>query len=194
MATIHVIDPLPGSRAGLVAWLGSGQHTVIEGIPVQGTDENAVAVVAVHGPPSLAEIARLARAAPGLPVVAVLPEVDALGFVAALCAGAAGILTWDTDPDTFARIIDAALAGLAMLPSSFVRQLAVGQPTKEPRLTAQERHWLRELANGAVVADLAVAAGYSERSMYRLLRHTYQALGVNTRSLAIVEALNLGLL
>ncbi len=38
-------------------------------------------------------------------------------------------------------IIDAALAGLALLPSRFVRQLAVGQPAPPAQLTAQETRW-----------------------------------------------------
>ncbi len=37
-------------------------------------------------------------------------------------------------------------------------------------------------------------AGYSDRSMYRLLRKTYRSLNADTRSEAIVEALRLGLL
>ncbi len=112
-----------------------------------------------------------------LPVVAVLPEVSRVGFEAALCAGTAGIATWDTSPDMMTAIVEAALSGLAMLPSDFVRFLAEGHRPLETLLSEAEIAWFGSLAAGVSVADIAAAAAYPERSMYRLLRDACRAMG-----------------
>jgi DNA-binding CsgD family transcriptional regulator len=54
--------------------------------------------------------------------------------------------------------------------------------------------WLRALARGDTVAELASAAAFSEREMYRQLGALYERLGAANRAQAIVRAAQLGLI
>jgi DNA-binding NarL/FixJ family response regulator len=55
-------------------------------------------------------------------------------------------------------------------------------------LSAERLSWLRALAAGRTVAQLADQAGYSERAMFRLLRLLYQDMGVGGRVEALLRA------
>ncbi len=61
-------------------------------------------------------------------------------------------------------------------------------------LSPAERQWLRSLAEGATVVEVAAASGYSARHMRRLLADVYRRLGVTGRVPALVAAAKLGLL
>lgn len=54
---------------------------------------------------------------------------------------------------------------------------ALSQPA-HPQLTSEQLDLLARLARGELVVDLATAAGFSERSMYRALKQIWQLLGV----------------
>jgi DNA-binding NarL/FixJ family response regulator len=58
----------------------------------------------------------------------------------------------------------------------------------DPAITTDQMAWLRHLASGMTVAELARVAGYSERAMFRLLQSLYRQLGARTRIEAIVRA------
>jgi len=139
-------------------------------------------------------LAELRERGPALPIVALLPVVDAQAFAAVLQRGASGVATWETDPDVFLAIIDAALHGRALLPSDIVQRLAAGPLRHAGQPTATEVAWLHGLAAGGTITDLAAAAGYSERSMYRLLGSLYRQLGATNRAGAVREAYRRGLL
>jgi DNA-binding CsgD family transcriptional regulator len=52
----------------------------------------------------------------------------------------------------------------------------------------EEQSWLRSMAGGMTVADLAESVGYSERAMFRLLRDLYRRIGVKNRTEALIWA------
>ncbi|MDQ3641282.1 MAG: hypothetical protein M3450_07420 [Actinomycetota bacterium] len=58
----------------------------------------------------------------------------------------------------------------------------------------EEVGWLQTLARGATVARLAGEVGYSEREMFRILSNLYQRMGVVSRTEALVQAAQWGLL
>ncbi|MEU4742385.1 LuxR C-terminal-related transcriptional regulator, partial [Actinosynnema sp. NPDC023658] len=62
----------------------------------------------------------------------------------------------------------------------------VGTPSEA--LDADELTWLRRLATGGTVAQVAAHAGYSERAMYRMLNGLYRRMGVGSRLEAIIRA------
>jgi DNA-binding NarL/FixJ family response regulator len=64
---------------------------------------------------------------------------------------------------------------------------SVGEPARRP-ITADEIGWLRRLADGVTVADLAKQVGYSERMMFRLLASVYARLGVDNHTKATIRA------
>jgi DNA-binding CsgD family transcriptional regulator len=54
--------------------------------------------------------------------------------------------------------------------------------------------WLRLLAQGVNVQELARKVGYSERALYRLLHGLYGRMRVSNRTEAILQATRWGLL
>jgi DNA-binding CsgD family transcriptional regulator len=62
------------------------------------------------------------------------------------------------------------------------------------RLTIEEVALLGLIANGRTMAQIGVDMGWSERSLYRQIRHVCRTLGVHSRVEAVAEAARLGLL
>jgi DNA-binding NarL/FixJ family response regulator len=89
-------------------------------------------------------------------------------------------------------VFEAAIAGSSLLPTEVVRALASASqevPTGNPTTpSAREIEWLRMLAQGATVAQLANRFDYSERAMFRLLRDLYQRMQVGGRTAALMRA------
>ena len=88
-------------------------------------------------------------------------------------------------------MFEEAVAGFSVLPIAVVQALAAPHPPvgTGPPPPAHELDWLRELAGGATVAQLAGRSGYSERAMFRLLRDLYRRLEVSSRTEALMLAL-----
>jgi DNA-binding NarL/FixJ family response regulator len=80
----------------------------------------------------------------------------------------------DAAPATARAAFEAAVNGNSLLPIEVLQALASAPgdatiATTGDTPTAREIEWLRELAHGVSVAQLADRAGYSERMMFRLL-------------------------
>ena len=67
-------------------------------------------------------------------------------------------------------------------------------PGPELRVQPGESGWLRQLAGGVPVRDIADSIGYSEREMFRMLHDLYMRIGVRDRTDAIIWATRHGLL
>jgi DNA-binding NarL/FixJ family response regulator len=92
--------------------------------------------------------------------------------------------------------LEAGLNGLALLPVSMARRLvdrSVRQ-SKPQTLTSVQQTWLRLLASGMTIQELARQVGFSERETYRRLRQIYSAMGVRGRTEALILASASGLL
>jgi DNA-binding NarL/FixJ family response regulator len=61
-------------------------------------------------------------------------------------------------------------------------------------VTPEEIDWLRLLADGATIHELADKVGYSERALYRILHGLYGRMRVSNRTEAILQAKRWGLL
>jgi DNA-binding CsgD family transcriptional regulator len=61
-------------------------------------------------------------------------------------------------------------------------------------VTVTERRWLTALAQDSTMVELAVAEGYSERHLRRMLADVYRRLGADGRVHAPVRTVTLGLL
>jgi hypothetical protein len=68
------------------------------------------------------------------------------------------------------------------------------RPPSGPPLRPEEIGWLRALAAGGTVTQLAEAAAVGERDMYRLLGGPSFRVGASNRTEAIAAAERLGLL
>ena len=86
------------------------------------------------------------------------------------------------------RVFEDAVRGVSALPIGVVAALAApherSDHVQEP--SESELAWLRELASGATLAQLAEHSGYSERAMFRLLRELYGRLEVKNRTEALM--------
>ncbi len=133
---------------------------------------------------------------PTLTVVALLDPESAERSQMCIGAGARGCVSNEWTGQDVVLALDAGLRGLTILPAGLARSLASseGDRARARTLTSSQQSWLRELASGTTVHDLAFQVGFSEREMYRRLRVTYRAMGVRTRTEALILASASGLL
>jgi DNA-binding CsgD family transcriptional regulator len=91
---------------------------------------------------------------------------------------------------TVQKVLEAAVSGVSLLPSDVLRALSEHRAitASGPDISDREVEWLRELAKGTTVAQLAERSGYSERAMFRLLRLLYARMQVQGRTEALMHA------
>jgi DNA-binding NarL/FixJ family response regulator len=130
-------------------------------------------------------------------VVTLLPRPTADSYRDALARGALSAAPRAAASTDIVEVVRAAVRHQSLLPASVSRALASGgelTPAGLSQLGEEERCWLRELANGVSVEDLARRLGFSRRTMYRRLSHVYRALGTNRRERALLAALRDGVI
>ena len=155
------------------------------------------AVFAITAPSALIEMREFVEQFPNVPVVAVLAELTIGAFAEAVRSGAMAAVDDDEPLDSFATVLEAALLGRSAVPETVVRGMAARIPSvPDPAqwVTDEEAVWLRDLAGGKTVADIAETFGYSEREMFRTLRDTYTRIGARNRTEAIIWATRHGVL
>ena len=202
-ARVAVVDPLPMYQHGIAAVLAAVGHTVDMPDDVLAWARHTLRTVVIltllsEGDWALLE--QLRNLASTFAVIALIPEESTPLGIRAVCAGARSVLAREVTAGALRRCLEATIDGQAVLPAAIATALALAGPAHPApaltpqALTADHASWLRHLARGATVAQLAVRAGYSERAMYRLLRLLYTRLGVRNRVEAILWAQQRGLL
>jgi DNA-binding NarL/FixJ family response regulator len=152
-------------------------------------EHRRVVLLTLDAPSDWALLAELRHTRSDLVLVAVLTEVNEQSYVRAILAGAVAAVPRDASPEALQRVFEEAVEGFSVLPVEVVRALAAPhQRESGPTPAVHELDWLRQLANGATVAQLAERSGYSERAMFRLLRDLYQRLEVSSRTEALILA------
>jgi DNA-binding NarL/FixJ family response regulator len=191
---IAVSDPLPLYRSGILATLG--YVGLADDLPDDlrswaGAVQHRVVFLTLQSAEDWKLLADIIAARADVVVVAVLTESSTAMYVRAILAGAAAVMPRDAAPDEARRVFQAAVAGESLLPVEVVRALAsVGEPDQgqlEPP-SGRELEWLRELAAGTTVVQLATRVGYSERAMFRLLSDLYRRMNVRNRTEALIRA------
>lgn len=131
-----------------------------------------------------------------LKVIALLVDPTPDRHAEALRCGAHGVVAWEALPSTIVTVVTAAIDGMALIPSPVARSIAmIGPPLCDPDwITDEEAEWLKLLARGATIQQLADKVGYSERALYRLLHGLYGRMRVANRTEAILQASRWGLL
>jgi DNA-binding NarL/FixJ family response regulator len=127
---------------------------------------------------------------PELVLVALLVDPTPEAYAEALRSGAVAAAAWEAVPEAIVKVLAAALEGDSLIPAGVAQALAAKLPAFEDPdwVTHEELGWLRILAQGGTVQDLAGQAGYSERALYRLLHALYSRMGVSNRTEAILQA------
>jgi DNA-binding NarL/FixJ family response regulator len=190
---IAVSDPLPVFRRGMIATLGEAgfdSETPDDLLAWIQQEHRRVVLLTLDAPTDWALLAELRHVRSDLVVVAVLTDVSVQAYVRAVVTGAAAAVPRDASPQAVRRVFEEAVEGFSVLPMEVVKALAEPHRREElgPMPPTHELEWLRELAGGVTVAQLALRSGYSERAMFRLLRDLYKRLNVSSRTEALILA------
>lgn len=115
--------------------------------------------------------------------------------VEAMRAGAAVYVSRDWSPDDLADAIRTAHAGGIHIPAEITGELLRGDhASSSAALTPREGEILRLLTSGARNKEIAAQLWISERTVKFHLANLYQKLGVTTRTEAVHQARQRGLL
>lgn len=132
-----------------------------------------------------------ATARPEVVIALMVGDSAAVG-ARALRAGARSVLPREVSGAALRQTVEATIGGQAVMPAAVAAALTAPGEGGEHGPSADQLSWLRQLATGATVAQLAERVGYSERAMFRLLRDLYGQLGVRNRLQAIMRAREAG--
>lgn len=147
-----------------------------------------------------------AEAALRAPAVVLLADRPGAAWVAeALRAGALAVLPRDARPEEITAAVDAAAAGLVVLPAALAGELAARAaaeapaadplpPPADPGLTPREREVLELLARGMGNKGVARALGISEHTVKAHVGAVFEKLGASTRTEAVTIGVRTGLL
>ena len=185
---VTVIDHCPVYRYGLIHALEEAGYSV-EGAAPADTASSDLTVAVVR---SDEDRDRLASIDTEPLVVAVLEDESPERYAEALAAGAAVVVAEDAPVSAVVEALEAAIDGRTVLPIPVAQQLARGTERCRPPLSDEEAGWLRKLAHGVPVSQLAEESFHSERDMYRVLGRLYARIGVAGRAEAIVAATRWG--
>lgn len=192
IARIAISDPLPAFRRGVMAILreaGFDAEAPNDLLAWVRDDQTKLLFLSVLTPQDWIILEELTQHDPDAVVVALLDDMSVPSHVRALTAGAVGALPRDASPPSIREAFEAALSGRSLVPVAVLRALVqrpIEQETDTP--SQRERDWLRDLASGMTINQLAVKAGYSERMMFRLLRDLYSRFGARTKFEALMLA------
>jgi DNA-binding NarL/FixJ family response regulator len=190
-ARVAISDPLPAFCRGVAAILreaGLEVEAPSDLLAWAADDEVKVLFLSVLTPRDWSLLEQLTERDPDALVVAMLEDPSVPSYVRALTTGAVTALPRDASPPVIREAYEAIITGRSPLPTAVLRALVRRPPENEAdRPSPREREWLRDLAGGMTVNQLAAKAGYSERMMFRLLRDLYSRFGASTK----VEALML---
>jgi DNA-binding NarL/FixJ family response regulator len=202
---VSVQDPLPAYRRGIVTILEGAGLAVEEPEVSEGSEGSGLAViwtseiesyiclVTVDSPEpgdGWDTITQLNEREPRPVLIAVLANASVDAYMRALDAGATSAFSRDAHPEIIHRVFVEAVKERSVLPIGVISALLRrARPiARESQPSDEHLEWLRALAGGVPIAQLADTAGYSERAMYRLLGSLYKTIGVKNRSEAIIKA------
>jgi DNA-binding NarL/FixJ family response regulator len=134
------------------------------------------------------------------PVVVCSSLCTEAAVLAALQAGAAGVLRKDTlTTETLASAVRAAVNGTGVVTSELLRELLDALPTNghkpvPTRLTDREQQVLALIAAGHPTREVAQQLCYSERTVKNVLHDVVTKMGARSRSQAVAHAVREGLI
>ena len=196
---IAVCDRASSYRRGLGATLEAAGYVVLDVDDVRSrADVNGVDLLlfTVRSAGDWQVIRDVLTVNPGMKLVALLVEATAELHAEAIRCGAHAAVAWEATPETIRAVVAAAVEGRTLLPTEIAQSIAASGPALyDPEwITAEEISWLKTLAAGATMEQLAEKVGYSERALYRMLHGLYHRMRVSNRTEALLQASRWGLL
>lgn len=191
-ARIAISDPLPAFRRGLLAILRDAGFDADAPGDLSAwihDDQPKLVLLTVDTPQDWTLLENMPSERADVLVVALLADTSVPTYVRALTAGAVCAVPRDATLETLRHTFEAVLRGESVLPVPVVRALLTQtDPLSGREPSRRERQWLRDLAQGSTVSQLAAGAGYSERMMFRHLRDLYDRIGAATKVEAVLIA------
>lgn len=198
---VAVADPLLPYADGLTTMLRA--HGVSAEAPSDlegwaGQNQTKIVFLTLASEPDWQRLDALRMLDDRLLIVAVMDVMEETSCVRALTAGAVSILPRDVAEQAVVQTVESLARGESVIPLAVLRALAgqLPRPGDEPRSetapSSNELEWLRQLAQGATVRQLAYNTGYSERMMFRILRNLYRRMNVDSRTEALFLARDRG--
>ena len=196
---VAVSDPASAYRRGLASAFVAAGYAVrdVEEIGVRAVLEGIDALLLTIRSASDWQVLRdIGTVNPGVKLVALLVDATPDRHAEALRNGVHGVAAWEATPETILAVVSAALEGRTLLPTSVAQAISASGPALyDPEwITEDEVGWLKLLASGVTVHQLAEKVGYSERALYRMLHGLYGRMRVSNRTEAILQASRWGLL
>jgi two-component system, NarL family, response regulator DesR len=196
---VAVADPTPTYRRGLTVTLaeaGFAPHVPDDLPSWVSAGELSAVLLTLRGAGDWDSLKRLGALKQNIVLVALLTDAAPAAYAEALSGGAKGVVAWDESPETIVQVLSAAVEGRALLPLEVAKVLASKTTAvrRPQQISSNEIEWLRILAGGATIRELAEHIGYTERALHRLLRDLYRRMGVGNRTEAILKASRCGLL
>jgi len=199
-ARVAICDRVPSYRRGLGAALSAGGYAIEESDNLRAEDLVTAGVdtvlFTIRSTNDWQVLRDVVVAKPDLKVIALVVDASSDRYAEALRSGAKGVVAWEATPETILAVVAAMLDGMVLLPTSIAQAIAAsGPPLRDPGwISAEEIEWLKLLARGVSVQQLAGMVGYSERALYRVLHGLYGRMRVSNRTEAILQASRWGLL
>lgn len=197
---VAVVGSSPTWRRGMSAVL---EEADFEAVAFGDLDEwrpgegGAAIVIAMEGEGDHEAVSDFTEEYPHVPVIAVVTGLSLTSFAEAIRSGATATIDEEESTDGILAAVVSALEGRSVVPKHLIRAMAQLVPTQqniESLLAPEEASWLRAMAEGVTVADLATDVGYSERAMFRNLKTLYTRIGARNRTEALLWASRNGVL
>jgi DNA-binding NarL/FixJ family response regulator len=188
---IYAKDPI--SRAGVSGQLG-GDPGIDLIDPGQGRTADVAVVVAERINDEVLRVIRTIHAAGTTGVVVVASLLDTASMMAAIEAGAAGLLLRPlaSRERLIGVIIGARQSATTAVPAAGERAAGANDIGRD--LTDREREVLRLLADGCDTAEIAGRLAYSEPTIKNVVQRIFERLQARNRPHAVAVALRAGII
>lgn len=189
-------DPYPASRRGIELALSEAgyriEHPADLRLWAEAPGPRAL-IVSCSSQEDARRVALLRARGGDLVAVALLGDCSSAGYREVLETGVDSAVARDASLERIVEVVGAAVNHRTILPTDVAKRLA-SRDSAAASVDDRQARWLRALARGATVGQLAESSGYSERAMYRHLRRLYDTLGAGNRTEALLQALRRGLI
>jgi DNA-binding NarL/FixJ family response regulator len=190
---VAIWDPLPIYRMGIRAALGQTKLSMEEPSDLMrwvSEHTHLIVLLTLDAADDWGILKRLLQANEHVLIITLLSDNNLHSYARAVRTGAISAVARHASADDIRAVVLEAIKGRSLLPIEVTRLLTTSAGLLElpDQLEQRDIEWLRTLAQGASVAQLAESAGYSERAMYRLLRDVYARLGARNRTEAVAMA------
>jgi DNA-binding NarL/FixJ family response regulator len=197
--TVVIVEDMPTLREGLAVILAQNGFEIAHPSDVEDWVKHhhpVAVIVGMHEPSRMEIIERFGADTQQLTIIAAVPLADTQYFRIALRSGAKAAFSWDAEPHEIAGTVRAAIDNRTVLPTSIAQEFAETSSKQDlpELLSLDEISWLQRLARGNSVSQLADAAGYSQREIFRRLATVYERMGARNRYEAIAIAGRWGLI